>query len=124
MRTVLRVAALIVGIIGTFDGLVVNTVVSTYHDAARLLNANVDQSHGFIGLLLCVIGLAGAVAALRWSVVATVLLAVAGIGFFFIVHWWALLAGPQWIVAAMLTAVEAVDTMRKGGDSRAAVPAA
>lgn len=102
MRTVLRLAALIVGVIGAFDGLVVNIVVSASRDVSRLLGGSADPSHGIIGGLLCLVALIGAIAALRVPVVGGILLLVAGIGFFFIVHWWGLLAAPQMLVAGVL----------------------
>jgi hypothetical protein len=37
-------------------------------------------------------------------------LAIAGIGFFFIFHWWALLAAPQMLVAALLAGMEHAET--------------
>lgn len=106
MRTVLRLAALIVGIIGAFDGLVVNVVVSASRDVSRLLGGSADPSHGVIGALLCLVALIGAIAALRVPVVGGILLLIAGVGFFFIVHWWALLAAPQMLVAGILAVAD------------------
>lgn len=102
MRTLLRFAAFIVGLIATFDGLVVNFIVSAYSDISRALGGTADPSHGIIGALICLVALIGAIAALRWPVVGGILLLLAGIGFFFIVHWWAFLAAPQMLAAGAL----------------------
>lgn len=102
MRIVGRIAALIVGLIGAFDALVVNIVISTFHDVSRLLGFGADPTHGFIGLGLIILGLAGAVISVRFPLVGGVLLLIAGVGFFFVVHWWALLASPQLLVAGAL----------------------
>jgi hypothetical protein len=59
------IATLIVGLIGAFDGFVVSVVVSTSRDVARVLGGSADPSHGFIGLLLCVLALLGAFIVLR-----------------------------------------------------------
>lgn len=113
MRTATRVATLIIGLIGAFDGFVVNVVVSSYHDVSRVLGGSADPSHGFIGLVLCVLALLGAFVVLKQPLFAAILLAVAGIGFFFIVHWWALLASPQMLVAALLAGMEYVEMSKR-----------
>jgi hypothetical protein len=48
------------------------------------------------------IGLVGSVLAMFISIAGAVLLLVAGIAFFFIVGWWALLASPFFLVRAVL----------------------
>lgn len=104
-RTVLRIAVLILGVIGVFDAVVVNILVSAYHRVQDLLGGSGDPSHGIIGFGLCLVGLIGAFAVVRWPIASAVLLLIAGIGFFFVVHWWGLLASPQWLVAAALALV-------------------
>jgi hypothetical protein len=113
MRTVTSIATLIIGIIGAFDGVVVNAVVSIYRHVADALGGNADPSHGIIGFGLCLLGLIGAVLVVRWPLAAAVLLAIAGIGFAFVVHWWAVLASPQFLVAAAL-AFEVYSESRMG----------
>ena len=102
MRLGLRLATFLIGVIGAIDGIAINTIVSTVKAAARLMGADVDQSHGWIGLLLCLLALAAAFVALRWPSAAGLMFLVAGVGFVFVVHWWALLASPQMLVAALL----------------------
>lgn len=102
MRTVLRFAALIIGVIGALDGLVVNVLVSTYHTVARALGGIADPSHGVIGALLCLLAIVGAGVAVRTPLVGGIILLVAGFGLFFALHWWALLAAPQIIIAGVL----------------------
>lgn len=101
MRFALRLATFLVGIIGAIDGIVINAIVSGVNAAARLMGADVVQSHGWIGLLLCLLALFGAFVALRWPIPAGIMFVIAGVGFFFVVHWWALLASPQMLVAAI-----------------------
>lgn len=102
MRIVLSIATLIIGIIGAFDGIVVNAIVSIYRHVRDVLGGSGDPSHGIIGFGLCLLGLLGAFLALKRPLLAAVLLAIAGIGFAFVVHWWALLATPQFLTAAGL----------------------
>jgi hypothetical protein len=106
MRTALRVAAFVVGLIGVIDALVINLIVSAFHAAQSILGGSADPSHGFIGLVICLVALIGAVLVFRQQAIAGVLLIVAGIAFFLIVHWWALLASPQLIVAGVLAILD------------------
>lgn len=106
MRTALRIAATIIGIIGAIDGLVINFVVSAFKRAQEILGGTADPSHGFIGLFICLVGLAAALIVLRSPLVGGVLLILAGIAFFFVVHWWALLASPQLIVGGAVALID------------------
>jgi hypothetical protein len=106
MRTALRVAATIIGIIGAVDGLVIDFVVSAFRRAQDILGGTADPSHGFIGLVICLVGLAGALLVLRSPLVGGILLILAGIAFFVVVHWWALLASPQLIVGGAVALME------------------
>ncbi|GAC1448035.1 MAG: hypothetical protein PVSMB4_04550 [Ktedonobacterales bacterium] len=118
MRIIGRIAALIVGLIGAFDALVVNIVVSSYHDASRLLGSGADPSHGFIGLGLVILAFAGALLALRSPIAGGVLLLIAGIAFFFVVHWWGLLASPQLLAAGALAIADRDTTPRQALERR------
>jgi hypothetical protein len=115
MRTVLRFAALIIGVIGALDGLVVNVLVSTYHSVARALGGTVDPSHGVIGALLCLLAIVGAILALRTPLVGGILLLIAGFGLLFPLHWWALLAAPQIIIAGVLALADQGAQQAMGG---------
>lgn len=106
MRVALRLAALVLGVIGAFDGVIINILVSTVHRIDQVLGGSADPTHGFIGFALCLAFLVGAVLALRFPLVAGIILILAGIGFFFIVHAWALLASPQVLVAGWLALVD------------------
>ncbi len=106
MRTAVRVAAFAVGLIGVIDALVINLIVSAFHAARTILGGTADPSHGFIGLVICLLGLVGAILVFRQQVIAGALLIVAGIAFFLVVHWWALLASPQLIVAGVLAILD------------------
>jgi hypothetical protein len=131
MRTALRIAAFAVGLIGVVDALVINLIVSAFHAARTILGGSADPTHGFIGLMLCLIGLIGAVLVFRQQIISGVLLILAGIAFFLIVHWWALLASPQLIVAGVLaildwqaTREDASPFTRRPQSGRTAAPSA
>jgi hypothetical protein len=115
MRILARLTALILGVVGAIAALLINTVYSTNRHVNNLFFNGTSTSHGFIGLLLVFVGLVGAVIAPVFALPGAVLLAIAGIGFFFVVGWWALLvASPLLLIAAAL----AFNTAR----SRAASP--
>lgn len=112
MRTALRITAFIIGIIGFVDGVIANIIVSAYRDVARLVGVNNVPSHGVIGFILCLVGLIGAFLALRQAYLSALLLVIAAVGFFFVAHWWALLASPQFIVAAVLAVMDRQESPR------------
>jgi hypothetical protein len=114
MRFALRVAALILGLIGTFDGVIINILVSAYHRVDQLLGGSGDPSHGVIGFAVLLAMFVGSSLALRFSLVAGIILIVAGIGFFFVVRALALLASPQVLVAGWLAIVDS----REGAGGR------
>lgn len=120
MRTTLRVVALIIGIIGFVDGVITNFIVAAYRDVARLIGVQNVPSHGIIGFILCVIGLIGAFLALRQPWLAALLLVIAAIGFFVVARWWALLASPQFILAAVIAVMDRAEAPRLsiGGAAR------
>ncbi|HEY7833383.1 MAG TPA: hypothetical protein VIG30_07425 [Ktedonobacterales bacterium] len=108
-----RVGALLVGIIGVVDAIIINTIVATFHDLQRLLGGSVD-SHGWLGLGFALLGLVGAILAWWRPWAGAVLLLIAGVGFAFAVHWWALLATPQLLAAAALAFSEQTSGTRQG----------
>jgi hypothetical protein len=57
--------------------------------------------------------LVGGFVALRYQVAGGVMLLIAGIGFFFIVHWWALLVSPSWLVGGALAIAENYDEAQR-----------
>lgn len=122
MRTVLRIAAAAIGIIGAVDALIINILVSLFHEVARLAGADFGRSHGFIGLGIFIVALVGAFLVLGLPRVGGVLLLLAGIGFFFVVHWWALLASPQLLVAGVLPFLEGTEAERSLSRGRGGMP--
>jgi len=94
--------AMIVGLVGVVLAFVVNLLYSSLHVLGRIAGITSNPSHFFFGLLVVFIGLIGSVLALFVPIVGAVLLAVAGIAFFFIAGWWALLASPFLLIAAVL----------------------
>jgi len=102
MQFTLRTLAMIIGIFGAVIAFIINILYSSFHVLGRVTGITADQSHFFYGLLVILIGFIGSLLVLVSPVVGAVLLAIAGIAFFFIVGWWALLASPFLLVAAVL----------------------
>ena len=101
-RLSIRVLALIVGLFGVIVAFIINLLYSFLHVLGRVAGITSDQSHFFWGLLVIFIGLVGSLFALFIPTAGVVLLVVAGIAFFFIAGWWALLASPFLLIAALL----------------------
>ncbi len=101
LRISARVLALILGVIGAICALIINIVYSTGRHVNNFVFNGDATSHGFIGLLLVLVGLVGAIVTPLLPIAGAVLMAIAGIGFFFIVGWWALLlASPLLLIGA------------------------
>ncbi len=98
----MRVLAMIVGLVGVVLAFVVNLLYSSLHVLSRVAGITSSPSHFFFGLLVVLIGLIGSVVALFAPIVGAVLLAIAGIAFFFIAGWWALFASPFLLIGAVL----------------------
>ncbi len=99
----LRTIALIVGLIGSVLALIVNLLYSFFHILGRIAGVTQDSAHFFFGLLVVLLGVAGSLMAPIFPMPAGLLLAVAGVAFFFVVGWWALIVSPFLLVAAVLT---------------------
>jgi tetrahydromethanopterin S-methyltransferase subunit E len=98
----MRILALILGIVGVVIAFIINLLYSSLHTLGRISGISNDQTHFFWGLIVTFIGLIGSLFALFFPSGAVVLLLVAGIAFFFIAGWWALLASPFLLIAAFL----------------------
>ena len=97
-----RILALILGIIGVVVAFIINLLYSSLHVLGRVAGITNDQTHFFWGLFVILIGLVCSVLAMFIPIAGAVLLLVAGIAFFFIAGWWALLASPFLLVGAVL----------------------
>ena len=102
LRLTMRTFALIIGLIGVVIAFIINLLYSSLHVLGRVTGITNDQSHFFWGLLVIAVGLVGSLSVLFMPTVGVVLLLVAGIAFFFIAGWWALLASPFLLIAALL----------------------
>jgi hypothetical protein len=102
-RFTFRTIALIIGFVGAVLAFIVNILYSLAHVLGRVSGITNDPSHFWWGLLVVIIGAVGAFLAPIVPLAAAVLLLGAGIAFFFIVGWWAVIATPFLIVAAILT---------------------
>ncbi len=102
-RVSLRTIAMIVGLIGAALALIVNVLYGLFHILAAVVGAPHDSAHFFFGLLVVLLGVAGSLMAPIFPMPAGLMLAVAGVAFFFVVGWWALIVSPFLLVAAALT---------------------
>ena|SRR5947209_20583202 len=98
----MRTLALIIGLLGVVVAFIINLLYSSLHVLGRISGIMSDQTHFFWGLIVIFIGLIGSLFALFIPSVGVVLLVIAGIAFFFIAGWWALLASPFLLIAALL----------------------
>jgi len=102
MQFTVRVLAMLLGIFGVIIAFIINLLYSSLHVLGRVAGITNNQTHFFYGLLVILIGFIGSLLALFFPTVGAVLLVVAGIAFFFIAGWWALLASPFLLVAGVL----------------------
>jgi hypothetical protein len=98
----MRILAMVTGFVGVVVAFIVNLLYSSLHVLGRVAGITSNPSHFFFGLLVILIGLIGSVLAVFAPIVGAVLLAVAGIAFFFIAGWWALFASPFLLIGAVL----------------------
>ena len=109
-----RFAATIIGIVGAVLGLVFNFGYSFFHDALKIAGAkNIDATHGFVGLMLMLIALVGAFLALFRPRASAAMLAIGGVGFFYPVGFFALVASPFLLLASALAFVDRTKTPAK-----------
>jgi hypothetical protein len=101
-RLTFRTIATIVGLIGAVVALVVTILYTLAHVLGRIAGVNTDHSHFWWGLLVILIGAVGAFTAPLLPIPSAIMLLGAGVAFFFIVGWWALIASPFLIVAGLL----------------------
>jgi hypothetical protein len=100
MRIIGRLGALILGLIGVVVGLIANFVGTVHGYATDVTH------HGFIGILLLLVGLFGSIIAMFTPIFAAILLLIAGLGFFYVLGWGALFVAPFFIVAAVLAYID------------------
>lgn len=82
MRTLERVMACILGLIGTANAIIINTVVSISCSIARMVGADIAHSHGRLDPGHSVVALVRAHILLIWQRIGGALLLIAGIRFF------------------------------------------
>jgi len=97
-----RLIALILGLIGVVIAFTINLLYSSLHVLGSIAGFTADSTHFFWGLFVVLIGLVGSILAMFIPIAGAVLLLIAGIAFFFIAGWWALLASPFLLVGAVL----------------------
>lgn len=97
-----RILALIIGLFGVVAAFIINLLYSVLHVLSRVVGIPNNGSHFFFGLLVIFVGFVGSLLAVFAPSIGAVLLLVAGIAFFFIAGWWALLASPFLLIGAVL----------------------
>lgn len=102
MQIVYRFFVFALGIVGAAAALGINVFYSVSTRFQSVVGLRPDASHGWLGLGCVILAFIGAcLLLLRITIPAgIVLLIIAGIGFFFVVNWWAALASPQMFLAA------------------------
>ena len=103
-----RIVALIFGLIGSAIGLGINIAYSAFHRAANTVgnvntyyDANLNQTHGWIGLGLVAVGVVGSILALFQPLPAAVLLLIAGVGLFFVIKGFAIFSILFFVLGAV-----------------------
>jgi hypothetical protein len=111
MQIIYRLIMWLLGVVGAAAALAINIIYSTSTRFQSLVGMHPDASHGWLGLGCAILAFIGACLLLfKFSIPAgVVLLVIAGIGFFFVVGAWALLASPQMLIAAFFGAYYYVD---------------
>lgn len=102
-RFTMRTIAMIVGLIGTALALVIDILYSLVHVLGRVAGMANDTTHFFYGLIVVLVALGGSFLTVLSPILAAIMLVAAGIGFFFVVGWWAIIASVFLFVAALLT---------------------
>lgn len=100
-RLIGRLGALILGLIGV--------VIAFIFDVTGLLIGHAltgSQTHGWLGILFLLIGLAGSLIVFLTPEVAALLLIVAAIGFFFVFSWAAIIPAIFFVLAAILAYID------------------
>lgn len=97
-----RFFTFLLGILGAAAALGINIFYSVSTRFQNVVGTQPDPPHGWLGLGCAILAFMGAVLLLfRMSIPAgALMLIIAGIGFFFVVNWWAWLASPAMFLAA------------------------
>jgi hypothetical protein len=109
----MRFIAMLLGLVGAVIALIINVLTSFTHAIAAASGAQVSQSHGFYGLALFAVALVGSFLALPRPRTASAFLLVAGVGFYFVLGWWTLLASPFLLLAAVLAFLDRTNAAKK-----------
>lgn len=102
MQIGLRTLGMICGLVGTGLAFAINLLYSTAHVLGRVAGITSNTGHFFWGLLVVLVALVGSLVGLISAPVGSILLLIAGIGFFFVAGWWALFASPFLILGAVV----------------------
>ncbi len=90
-----RVAALVIGIVGSVVALIVTLITVVAFHTNQLFDTsgltNTSHSHGFIGFLCFVLGVIGSLAAILFPGFATLLLLIAGLVMLYVAGGWGLI---------------------------------
>lgn len=98
MKLIGRLGALVLGLLGFVLGLIFDAI---YAGANHLFDPG-NQTHGFIALLLLLVGLVGALSAIFAPRFAALLLVISAVGFFIIALAYAIVPALFLLIAAAL----------------------
>jgi len=98
----MRTLALILGIVGAVIGFVINILNSSMHFVGQILGITNSGGHLFIGSLVSIIAVIGAILVLFAPEVGGVILILCTIGYFFAIGWWALIPAVFLLLGAWL----------------------
>lgn len=99
LNLALRTVGAVVGVVAAAVMLTLNVLYSLSHTIARLAGFAPNQSHFFIGLLVTLIGLFGAIVAPLMPTISVALMVIATVAFFFVVGAWAIIPGVLFVIA-------------------------
>ncbi|MGO8951270.1 MAG: hypothetical protein ACLQUY_27165 [Ktedonobacterales bacterium] len=102
MHLPMRTLALILGIIGAVIGFVINIANSSLHFVGQLMGFTNSGGHLFIGTLVSIVAVIGAILILFAPEVGAILLILCTIGYFAAIGWWALIPAIFLLLGAWL----------------------
>ena len=114
LKGILRLLATVIGLVGAIIALVVNGAHSLISDAQKLSGGQGKSTHGFIGILLFLVALVGALLSWPAPITAAVLMVLASIGLYVIIGAASFFAIPFLLVAAVLDYLD----RRKGAPAK------
>ncbi|HEU5346190.1 MAG TPA: hypothetical protein VFU60_17715 [Ktedonobacterales bacterium] len=102
LKLALRTIGFILGLLASAIVLIIDILYSLTNTLVKAGGGSGFQSHFFIGILLVIIGAVGAFLADPLPTASVVLMLIAGIAFFFLVGFWAVIPAIVFLLAILL----------------------